>query len=127
MRAMAATAVLAGIAVLALVWAATMLSVTFATRGAMATNRPIVEVLHLVGATTSFIAGNSSGISSCSACKGGAIGGGAAILLFALLEVAGTGSPERRRGEKSRPVRQSFDRRSWLHLAISLQIVLIAW
>ena len=30
--------------------AATVLSVVFATRGAMATNRPIVEVLHFIGA-----------------------------------------------------------------------------
>ena len=36
--------------------AVTVLSVTFATRGAMATNRPIVEVLHYVGATDGFIA-----------------------------------------------------------------------
>ena len=39
-----------GSRVLALVLAATMLSVMFATRGAMATNRPIVEVLHFIGA-----------------------------------------------------------------------------
>ena len=50
MRAMAGTAVAAGIAILALMVAATMLSVTFATRGAMATNKPVIEVLHFVGA-----------------------------------------------------------------------------
>ena len=54
MRTMAGTAVVCGLAVLGLVVAVTMLSVTFATRGAMATNRPIVEVLHYVGATDSF-------------------------------------------------------------------------
>ena len=37
--------------------AATVLSVIFATRGAMATNRPIVEVLHFIGAKSGFIAG----------------------------------------------------------------------
>ena len=55
MRTMAGTAIVAGLAVLALVLVVTVLSVTFATRGAMATNRPIVEVLHYVGATDSFI------------------------------------------------------------------------
>ena len=35
---------------------ATMLSVTFATRAAMATNRPVIEVLHLIGAKDNFIA-----------------------------------------------------------------------
>ena len=49
--------VLGGIGVLLLVFAATMLSVAFATRGAMAANRPIVEVLHFIGATDGFIAG----------------------------------------------------------------------
>ena len=34
-----------------------VLSVMFATRGAMAANRPIVEVLHFVGAKNGFIAG----------------------------------------------------------------------
>src|SRR5664279_1606670 len=57
MRAMAGTAVAAGVAILLLVIAATMLSVTFATRGAMATNKPVIEVLHFVGAKNGFIAG----------------------------------------------------------------------
>src|SRR5579871_1766571 len=49
MRAMASTAIAGGVGILALVLIATVLSVTFATRGAMATNRPIVEVLHFIG------------------------------------------------------------------------------
>ena len=58
MRAMAGSAVAAGVGVLVLMIAATMLSVTFATRGAMATNRPVIEVLHFVGAKNGFIAGH---------------------------------------------------------------------
>ena len=50
MRTMARTTIAGGIGVLALMLAATVLSVIFATRGAMATNRPIVEVLHFIGA-----------------------------------------------------------------------------
>ena len=57
MRTMANSLVALGLGVLALVLAATVLSVMFATRGAMATNRPIVEVLHFVGARDGFIAG----------------------------------------------------------------------
>src|SRR5664279_5005830 len=57
MRTMAGTAVAAGVAILLLVIAATMLSVTFAPRGAMATNKPVIEVLHFVGAKNGFIAG----------------------------------------------------------------------
>ena len=43
---------------LLLVLAATVLSVTFATRAAIATNRPVIEVLHLIGARDRFIAGH---------------------------------------------------------------------
>ena len=57
MRTMAQTTVAGGIGVLVLMLAATVLSVIFATRGAMATNRPIVEVLHFIGAKSGFIAG----------------------------------------------------------------------
>ncbi len=88
MRTMAETAVVCGLAVLALVLAVTILSVTFATRGAMATNRPIVEVLHYVGATDSFIANQFQHHFLLLGFKGGAIGGGAAILLFGCLEAA---------------------------------------
>jgi cell division transport system permease protein len=87
MRTMAEAAVIGGLAILALVVAATVLSVTFATRGTMAANRPIVEVLHYVGATDSFLAGQFQRHFLLLGLKGGAIGGGAAILLFALLGV----------------------------------------
>jgi cell division transport system permease protein len=88
MRAMAETAVAVGIAILTLVVAVTVLSVTFATRGAMATNRPIVEVLHYVGATDGFVAGQFVRHFLILGFKGGAIGGGAAIALFAVLGAA---------------------------------------
>ena len=56
LAAMARTTVTIGIAVLVLMLAATVLSVVFATRGAMAGNRHIIEVLHFVGAEAGFIA-----------------------------------------------------------------------
>jgi len=88
MRTMAGTAIVAGIAVFVLVLAVTALSVTFATRGAMAANRPIVEVLHYVGATDGFIAAQFQRHFLILGFKGGVIGGGAAILLFGLTEAA---------------------------------------
>jgi cell division transport system permease protein len=88
MRTMAGTAVIAGLAVLGLVLAVTVMSVTFATRGAMAINRPIVEVLHYVGATDDFIAGQFQRHFLMLGFKGGAIGGGSAILLFGCIEAA---------------------------------------
>ncbi len=88
MRTMAETAVAVGVAILALVIAVTVLSVTFATRGAMATNRPIVEVLHYVGATDSFVAGQFQRHFLVLGLKGGAIGGGTAMALFGILGAA---------------------------------------
>jgi cell division transport system permease protein len=89
MRAMAGTAVAVGLGVLALVLVAAMLSVTFATRGAMSTNRPIVEVLHFVGAKDAFIAGEFQRHFLLLGLKGGAIGGGLAILMFFLFGLMG--------------------------------------
>jgi cell division transport system permease protein len=89
MRAMAGTAVAGGFAILALVLAATVLSVAFATRGAMAANRPIVGVLHFIGAKNSFIAGQFRRHFLALGLKGGLIGGGAAIGLFALAGIIG--------------------------------------
>jgi len=83
MRAMAGTAVVLGICILILMFTATMLSVTFATRGAMATNKPVIEVLHFVGAKNAFIARHFQHHFLVLGLQGGAIGGGAAIILFA--------------------------------------------
>ncbi len=87
MRAMAHVAVAGGIAILALVLIATVLSVTFATGGAMAANRPVIEVLHFVGAKDGFIAGHFQRHFLVLGLKGGAIGGGCALALFALADL----------------------------------------
>jgi cell division transport system permease protein len=88
MRTMAASAVVIGLVILALVIFVTILSVTFATRGAMATNHSIVEVLHYVGATDSFVARQFQRHFLILGLKGGLIGGGTAILLFGVLGAA---------------------------------------
>jgi cell division transport system permease protein len=53
---MARTTVLGGVVIFILVMTATVLTVIFATRGAMAGNKDIVDVLHFVGADRVFIA-----------------------------------------------------------------------
>ena len=88
MRTMAGTTVFGSTVVLILVLVATVLSVTFATRGAMATNRPIIEVLNYVGATDDFIGSQFQRHFLILGFKGGAIGATAAILLFGVLEAA---------------------------------------
>jgi cell division transport system permease protein len=82
MRAMAGTAIAVGLCILILMFAATILSVAFATRGAMATNKAVIEVLHFVGAKNGFIARHFQHHFLVLGLQGGAIGGGAAILLF---------------------------------------------
>ena len=89
MRAMANTTVFGGVGVLLLMLAATMLSVAFATRGAMATNRPIVEVLHFIGATDGFIARQFQRHFLLLGLEGGLIGGAAAIAVFVVSALAG--------------------------------------
>ncbi len=84
MRRMAAAAVAGGLGIFGLVLAATVLSVAFATRGAMASNRPIVEVLHFVGAKEAYIAGQFQRHFLALGLKGGAIGGIAAMAFLAL-------------------------------------------
>jgi cell division transport system permease protein len=84
MRAMANSAVAAGVGILILMLIATMLSVSFATRGAMATNRPVIEVLHFIGAQNGFIAGHFQRHFLVLGLQGGALGGGAAMVLFVI-------------------------------------------
>jgi cell division transport system permease protein len=83
MRVMANTAIAGGLGILALVLIATVLSVTFATRGAMAANRPIVEVLHFIGAKDRFIAGQFQRHFLRLGLIGGALGGIAALAVLA--------------------------------------------
>jgi cell division transport system permease protein len=88
MRAMTRAVVVLGIGVLLLVLAATVLSLAFATRAAIATNRPVIEVLHLIGAKDSFIARHFQQHFLRLGLEGGLIGSGSAIALFALAELA---------------------------------------
>jgi cell division transport system permease protein len=89
MRAMTRAVVVLGIGVLLLVLAATVLSLAFATRAAIATNRPVIEVLHLIGAKDSFIARHFQQHFLRLGLQGGLIGSGSAIALFALAELSG--------------------------------------
>jgi cell division transport system permease protein len=80
--AMARAVVWFGLAVLVLMLAATVLSVVFATRGAMASNRDIVQVLHFVGARDGYIAAQFQRRFLRLGLKGGLVGGVLAILTF---------------------------------------------
>jgi cell division transport system permease protein len=85
--AMANATVAAGVVLLLLVLVATALAIAFATRGAMAGNRNIIEVLNLVGASDGFIAREFQRHFLRLGLRGGAIGGLAAMLTFWLAGV----------------------------------------
>jgi len=126
MRAMAGTAVAFGICILVLMFAATILSVTFATRGAMATNKAVIEVLHFVGAKNGFIARHFQHHFLILGLQGGAIGGGAAILLFALASALSrwfAGTPG---GDQTAALFGSFSIGFVGYAAVLAQVALIA-
>ncbi|CAH0338415.1 ABC transporter permease [Rhizobium sp. CECT 9324] len=80
---MARTTVLIGSGVLILVFTAMVLTVVFATRGALSGNRHIIEVLHFVGAESSFVAQEFQKHFLKISLKGAAAGGLLAAGLFA--------------------------------------------
>jgi cell division transport system permease protein len=86
MQTMAKSAVTVGLTMLGLMLIAMILSVTFATRGAMATNRTTVEVLHFIGARDRYIARQFQRHFLLLGLKGGLIGGGIAIALFVIAQ-----------------------------------------
>jgi cell division transport system permease protein len=126
MRAMAGTAVAVGIFILILMFAATILSVTFATRGAMATNKAVIEVLHFVGAKNGFIARNFQHHFLFLGLQGGAIGGGAAILLFALAGLISRWFAGTAGGDQTAALFGSFSIGVAGYIAVFCQVILIA-
>ena len=126
MRSMTGATVFAGVGILALVIIATIISVSFATRGAMAANRPIVEVLHFVGAGDRYIANRFQRHFLRLGLEGGVIGGGVAMLVFGFSEsIAGwfSGTPV---GDQFAALLGTFSLRPSGYLALAAQAVLIA-
>jgi cell division transport system permease protein len=126
MRTMTGATVFAGIGILALVIVATIISVSFATRGAMAANRPIVEVLHFVGAGDRYIANRFQRHFLRLGLEGGLIGGGVAMLGFGFSESIASwfsGTPV---GDQFAALLGTFSLRPSGYLALAAQAVLIA-
>jgi cell division transport system permease protein len=95
-RAVTRSFALGGLAILALVAAATTAIIVSATRSAMASNREIVEVLHFVGATDKFIAHEFEKHFLRVGIKAGIVGASLAALVFLamplILELLGGGA-----------------------------------
>jgi cell division transport system permease protein len=86
-RTLTRSAALGGLAVLALVAAATVAVIVSATRSAMASNREIIEVLHYVGANERFISHEFERHFLGLGVRAGLVGAVAASIMFLLLPV----------------------------------------
>ncbi|EFL88009.1 ABC transporter permease [Ahrensia sp. R2A130] len=82
---MAGSMIAIGIVIFLLVVAATVLIVVFATRGAMAGNAHVIEVLHFVGAEPPYIAGQFQKHFLLLGLRGAVVGGVAAIISFIVM------------------------------------------
>jgi cell division transport system permease protein len=106
---MARTVTVVGVALVMLVLAAAALAVAFATRGAMAGNREIVEVLHYVGADDRFIAREFQRRFFQMGLKGGAMGGAAALAAIAGFGVLGASLRASPAGDQLEALFGAFD------------------
>jgi cell division transport system permease protein len=126
LAAMAQAMVLAGLAILTLMIIATALSVVFATRGAMAGNRDVVEVLHFVGAHDSFIASEFQRHFLWLGLKGGILGGGAAVLTFIGAHLMATSFTATAGGDQMQALFGTFSMDWRGYAAIAAAVALIA-
>jgi len=125
MRSMTGATLAAGFGILALVIVATIISVSFATRGAMAANRPIVEVLHFVGAGDRYIAGRFQRHFLRLGLEGGLIGGGIAMLAFGFSESIASWFSGTAVGDQFAALLGTFSLRPSGYLVLAVQAVLI--
>jgi cell division transport system permease protein len=124
LSAMANTVIGLGLFAVSLVLVAAGLAVAFATRGAMAGNREVVDVLHLVGADHAFIAREFQLRFFRLGLRGGLIGGLAALALMALLGSAARAWRASPAGDQIEALFGAFDI-GWRSYASSLLIAMI--
>jgi len=89
---MASATILTGFVIFLMVMVATVLTVVFATRGAMAGNKNVIEVLHFVGAEQGYIASQFQRHFLLLGLKGALVGGVCAILCFLIVGAWASGN-----------------------------------
>ena len=82
---MASATIVGGFLIFLMMMASTVLTVVFATRGAMAGNKNVIEVLHFVGAEQGYIAGQFQKHFMVLGLKGAMAGGALAIVCFLIV------------------------------------------
>ncbi len=84
---MAQATIITGFLVFLMMMAATVLTVVFATRGAMSGNAHVIEVLHFVGAEQRFIANEFQKHFLLLGLRGAVVGGALAVLTFLIISI----------------------------------------
>ena len=123
---MAQNTVFIGVGLLSLVLVATTLTVVFATRGAMSVNHEIIEVLHFVGAESSFVANEFQKHFLLTGFYGGAIGGGLAALVFFITDIWQDASMATALNDQASALFGSFSMGPAGYLGIAIIIVTVA-
>lgn len=123
---MAQNTVFIGVGLLSLVLVATTLTVVFATRGAMSVNHEIIEVLHFVGAESSFVANEFQKHFLLTGFYGGAIGGGLAALVFFATDIWQGASMATALNDQASALFGSFSMGPAGYLGIAIIIVTVA-
>jgi cell division transport system permease protein len=123
---MADAVVVFAAALFALMIVAMATAIGFATRGAMAGNREIIEVLHFVGAADSYVARQFQGHFLRLGLKGAAIGGVAAALFFALAALFSTWGRRSTGGEEISSLFGAFELGAFGYFAILVICLAIA-
>src|SRR5690606_23838853 len=123
---MARTTVTIGAGVLALMLSATALTVIFATRGAMAGNGHVIEVLHFVGAEAPFIAREFRRHFLLAGSRGAAAGGIAAIVVFIIFSWWSSRNVATPEGDQAAALFGNFSIGLSGYLGVGLVVLLIA-
>ncbi|WP_309085124.1 ABC transporter permease [Chelativorans sp.] len=124
--AMARTTVTIGVGVLALMLSATALTVIFATRGAMAGNGHVIEVLHFVGAEAHFIAREFRRHFLLAGTRGAAAGGAAAMIVFVLFSWWSSRNVATPEGDQAAALFGNFSIGMSGYLGVALVVLVIA-
>ncbi|MEM1318111.1 MAG: ABC transporter permease [Pseudomonadota bacterium] len=123
---MAGSMIAIGIVIFLLVVAATVLIVVFATRGAMAGNAHVIEVLHFVGAEPPYIAGQFQKHFLLLGLRGALVGGIAAIMAFIAMGFWTSGSVADLAAEQVRALFGTFSVGPAGYLGVGILIFAVA-
>lgn len=123
---MARTTVTIGMGVLVLVFTAMVLTVIFATRGALSGNRHIVEVLHFVGAESGFVAQEFQKHFLIISLKGAATGSALAALVFLIAGIWQSRTLATPQGDQASALFGTFSVGIWGYLGILTTMIIIA-